>query len=129
MLHLCLKMFFTPSKWILVVHEYEYQPRISREERENVVESERTREGLPCFRDSEAKGRLRKRRMRDRAKRASQATEDREARLQQRRYRLAAETAEERERGQGTAEKRQAGSRDCRQKGGQAAVCEGQAGS
>ena len=35
--------------------------------------------------------------MRDRARRASQATEDREARLQQRRYRLDAETAEERE--------------------------------
>ena len=35
--------------------------------------------------------------MRDRAGRASQATEDREARLQQRRYRLDAETAEERE--------------------------------
>ena len=35
--------------------------------------------------------------MRDRARRASQATEDREARLQQRRHRLDAETAEERE--------------------------------
>ena len=35
--------------------------------------------------------------MRDRARRASQATEDREVRLQQRRYRLDAETAEERE--------------------------------
>ena len=35
--------------------------------------------------------------MRDRVRCASQATEDREARLQQRKYRLAAETAEERE--------------------------------
>ena len=35
--------------------------------------------------------------MRDRARCASQATEDREVRLQQRRYRLVAETADERE--------------------------------
>ena len=70
----------------------------SREEREKVAELERTRESPPCFRDSGAKEEsLRKRRMRDRARRASQATEDREARLQQRRYRQAAETAEERE--------------------------------
>ena len=47
--------------------------------------------------------------MRDRARRASQATEDREARLQQRRCRLAAETAEERE-ARLHAEKGQAGS-------------------
>ena len=44
--------------------------------------------------------------MRDRARCASQATEDWEAQLQQRRYRLAAE------RGQATAEKVQAGSRE-----------------
>ena len=57
---------------------------------------------------SKGKKRLRKWRMRDRARRASQATEDREARLQQRRYRLGAETAEERD--QAAAEKGQAGS-------------------
>ena len=62
--------------------------------------------------------------MRDSARRASQATEDREVQLQQGRYRLVAETEEERE-----AEKGQAGSQDCRRKGGQAAVYEGQAGS
>ena len=71
----------------------------SVEKREKRLRSRRERERA-CRASETAEQReerLRKRRMRDRARRASQATEDREARLQQRRYRLDAETAEERE--------------------------------
>ena len=46
------------------------------------------REGPPCFLDSGAKRRKVEKTERDRARGASQATEDREARLQQRSYRL-----------------------------------------
>ena len=82
------------TKCLVYIHTY--TPRTEKAQ-ESITESERTGEGPLCFRDSGAKGR--KVEMRDRARRASQATKDREARLQQRRpqYRLAAETAKERE--------------------------------
>ena len=71
----------------------------SVEKREKRMRSRRERERARRASETaeQREERLRKRRMRDRARRASQATEDREARLQQRRYRLDAETAEERE--------------------------------
>ena len=71
----------------------------SVEKREKRLRSRRERERARRASETaeQREERLRKRRMRDRARRASQATEDREARLQQRRYRLDAETAEERE--------------------------------